>query len=94
MSWHFRKTNDFSKEIEAHLLLEADRLKEQGLSEEEAIMAARRLFGNPTRVQEQFCESRPWFMLGPVMQDEADSRSRTHLVSAPTEDLRPKSAPL
>jgi predicted permease len=69
MFWRFRKTNDFSKEIEAHLLLEADRLKEQGLPDEEAIMAARRLFGNPTRVQERFCESRRWFMLGVLMQD-------------------------
>ncbi len=65
----FRKTDDFSKEIEAHLSLEADRLKEQGLPEEEAVMAARRLFGNPTRVREQFYESRRWFVLGMFMQD-------------------------
>src|SRR5512137_860158 len=41
-----RNQSDFNAEIEAHLAIEAGRLKEQGLSEEEARMAARRAFGN------------------------------------------------
>jgi predicted permease len=69
MFGRFRKTDDFNKEIEAHLLLEADRLREQGLSEEDALIAARRLFGNPTRSAEQFYESRHWSFLGMLVQD-------------------------
>ena len=52
-----RKQNDFVAEIEAHLELETQQLKEQGLSEEEARTAARRAFGNLTRAQELFYES-------------------------------------
>jgi hypothetical protein len=37
-----RKLEDFSSEIEAHLQLEIERLREQGLSEEEARASARR----------------------------------------------------
>lgn len=55
-----RKSGDFDAELDAHLQLEADRLQEQGLSEEEARMAARRAFGNTTRAREQFYESRRW----------------------------------
>jgi hypothetical protein len=35
-----RKTSDFSEEIEAHVLIEIDRLREQGLSEDAAQAAA------------------------------------------------------
>jgi hypothetical protein len=35
-----RKATDFKAEIEAHLQLETERLREQGLSEEEAHNAA------------------------------------------------------
>ncbi len=65
----FRKAGDFDKEVEAHLLLEADRLREHGLSETEALLAARRRFGNPTRAREQLYESRRWFFLGVLRQD-------------------------
>ena len=57
----FRKRRDFSAEIEAHVRLEADRLREQGLSEEDARHAAVRAFGNVVRCKEQFYESGPWF---------------------------------
>jgi hypothetical protein len=40
-----RKQSDFDAELEAHIALEADRLKEEGLSEREARAAARRAFG-------------------------------------------------
>jgi putative ABC transport system permease protein len=55
-----RKQNDFNAEVEAHLALEADRLKEQGMNDEEARMAARRTFGNVTRARERFYESNRW----------------------------------
>jgi len=57
MFWRKRKQSDFVAEIEAHLELETEQLKEQGLSEEAARAAARRAFGNVTRAQERFYES-------------------------------------
>ena len=53
-----RSDADFQSEVEAHIELETERMREEGLSEEEARAAARRSFGNTTRVQEQFYESR------------------------------------
>ena len=44
-----RKPSDFAAEINAHLELEVERLKEQGLTEEAARATARRWFGNVTR---------------------------------------------
>jgi hypothetical protein len=55
-----RKSSDFKTEIKAHLGLEAERLREQGLSEEDARAAAHRAFGNVTQVQERFYESGHW----------------------------------
>jgi predicted permease len=64
-----RKTNDFSAEIEAHIQLETERLREQGLSEDEARAAARRAFGNVTRAKEHFYESRRWLWWDHLRQD-------------------------
>jgi len=69
MFWRKRKPSDFNAEIEAHLALEADRLKEQGLSEEEARMSARRAFGNVTQAQERFYESGRWVWWDQLCQD-------------------------
>ena len=69
MFWRKRKQNDFTAEIEAHLELETERLKEQGLSEEEARRAARRAFGNLTRAQERFYESGRWLWWDYLVQD-------------------------
>ena len=69
MFWQKRKQSDFRAEIEAHLELEAEQLKEQGLSEEEARMAARRAFGNVTRAQERFYESGRWPWWDHLVQD-------------------------
>jgi predicted permease len=69
MFWRHRRLRDFSAEIEAHLLLEADRLKEEGLSEADAIAAARRSFGNAAQAQERFCESIPGFAWSQLWQD-------------------------
>ena len=64
-----RKPNDFGAEIEAHLQLEMDRLKEQRLSEKEARAAARRAFGNLTRAQERFYQARRWSWWDHLWQD-------------------------
>ncbi len=52
-----RKQNDFTAEIESHLRLEADRLREEGLSAVDAEKAARLKFGNVLQTQERFYES-------------------------------------
>jgi putative ABC transport system permease protein len=64
-----RKTTDFSTEIEAHIRLEADRYREHGMSEEEALATARRAFGNVTWSQERFYESRRWRWWEQLWQD-------------------------
>jgi putative ABC transport system permease protein len=69
MFWRKRKQSDFTAEIEAHLELETERLREQGLSEEEARRAARRAFGNLTRAQERFYESGRWLWWDHLVQD-------------------------
>jgi predicted permease len=69
MFWRKRKPSDFKAEVEAHLELEADRLKEQGSSEEDARDIARRAFGNVTRVQERFYESGRWLGWDHLWQD-------------------------
>jgi predicted permease len=67
--WRKRRSSDFAAEINAHLELETERLKEQGLSEAEARMAARRAFGNVTRVEERFYESGRWLAWDHLTQD-------------------------
>ena len=69
MFWRKRKPSDFRAEIEAHLELEAEQLKEQGWSEEDARVAARRAFGNVTRAEERFYESGRWLWWDHLMQD-------------------------
>src|SRR3989440_5096595 len=69
MFWRRRKANDFNEEIEAHLLHESERLREQGLSQEEAHAAARRVFGNVTRAEERFYESSHWLWWDHLRQD-------------------------
>jgi hypothetical protein len=64
-----RKPSDFAAEIEAHLELETEQLKDQGLSEEEARTAARRAFGNVTSAQERFYESGRWLWWDHLVQD-------------------------
>ena len=64
-----RDQDDFNAEIEAHIQLESKRLKEQGLSEEEAWMAARRAFGNVTLARERFYESGRWLGWDHLVRD-------------------------
>jgi predicted permease len=60
---------DFSAELEAHLALEVDRLREQGLSEEEARAQARRNLGNRLASEERFYETGRWLWLDHLAQD-------------------------
>jgi len=49
-----RSTDDFAEEIQAHLALETDELRSEGLSEDEAHRRASVGFGNVQRAQERF----------------------------------------
>jgi predicted permease len=64
-----RKLDDFTSEIEAHIQLEIERLREQGLSEEEARATARRSFGNVMGAEERFYESGRWLWWDHFWQD-------------------------
>src|SRR6202030_2103648 len=64
-----RKTSDFGAEIEAHLEMETERLRDQGLSEQDARAAAHRAFGNTTHAQERFFESSRWMWWEHFRQD-------------------------
>lgn len=58
-----RKPSDFGAEIEAHLQLETERLREEGLPE------ARRGFGNVSQAEERFYESGSWLFWDHLRQD-------------------------
>ena len=69
MLWRKRKAEDFNAEIETHVEHESERLREQGMSEEEARAAARRAFGNAMHAQEKFYEARRWMAWDRFKQD-------------------------
>jgi len=64
-----RSASDFSSEVEAHLQLESERLREQGLSEDEAKAKARRSFGNVLQAEERFYEAGRWLAWDHFCQD-------------------------
>ncbi|MBV9222535.1 MAG: ABC transporter permease, partial [Acidobacteriaceae bacterium] len=64
-----RSGKDFSSEVQSHIELEADRLRAEGLSENEAYAQARKAFGNVTRAEERFYESRRLLWLDHLWQD-------------------------
>ncbi len=64
-----RSRSDFAAEIRAHVALEAERLRQEGLSEADAEFAARRAFGNITRSEERFYESVRWLWWDEIRQD-------------------------
>ncbi|HUE03709.1 MAG TPA: permease prefix domain 1-containing protein [Bryobacteraceae bacterium] len=64
-----RKQNDFSAEIDAHLRLETDRVRAQGLSEHEAQAAARRAFGSISAAEERFHDAHGWIWWAHLKQD-------------------------
>lgn len=70
MFWRRKRTQkDFSDELQSHLALEADRVREEGMSETEATAAARRNLGNIIKTEERFYESRRWLWLDHLSQD-------------------------
>jgi predicted permease len=64
-----RPQSDFSAELQAHLELEIDRLRTEGLSEEEAYHAARKNMGNLATAGERFYESNRRLWLEHTIQD-------------------------
>src|SRR5688572_15234471 len=64
-----RAQNDFAAEIQAHLEIEADRLRGEGLSEAEARAAAYRAFGNVAVAGERFYERSHWMWADHLKQD-------------------------
>ena len=69
MFWRKRPKDDFSAELRSHLDLEAERLRAEGVSEDEAYARARRALGNVTRSEERFYESRRLLWLSHLGQD-------------------------
>jgi predicted permease len=69
MFWHRRSAEDFAEEIKAHLELEAEDLKREGLNEDEARWKARREFGNVRRAQERFYVKGRLVWLDNLLQD-------------------------
>ena len=64
-----RSAKDFADEIKAHLELEADELRSEGSSDEEARRKARLEFGNVTAAQERFNAKGRWVRLEKVLRD-------------------------
>jgi predicted permease len=64
-----RSAEDFAEEIKAHLELEADDLRSEGLSEDEARWKARREFGNVRASQERFYLKGRWEGLDKLLRD-------------------------
>ena len=64
-----RSADDFAAEIKAHLELEADELKREGLSDEEAHRKARIEFGNLPAAQERFYLRSRAVWLGNLLHD-------------------------
>ncbi|MEM8964152.1 MAG: permease prefix domain 1-containing protein, partial [Acidobacteriota bacterium] len=65
-----RNDEDFAAEIESHLEIEADEIAaREGISHEEAMLRARRNFGNVGRTQERFYESNRRMWLDHLWRD-------------------------
>jgi predicted permease len=64
-----RNQDDFSEELRAHLEIEIDRLRGEGMSEEDARAAAHRHVGNIMNIEERFYESNRWMWLDHLRND-------------------------
>ena len=64
-----RNDEDFAREVQSHLELEADRLAAEGLSPEAARLQARRRFGNAGHAREAFYYSRRSLFFDHLKQD-------------------------
>ena len=69
MSRHKRSAEDFAAEIKAHLELEADELKSEGITPDEADWRARRAFGNVRAAQERFYMRGRWLALDKLVRN-------------------------
>ena len=70
--WRHRKhssEDDLAREIKAHLEAESEELEASGMSDVDARYAARRAFGNRTRVQEELHRMNAWNWLESFGQD-------------------------
>jgi predicted permease len=76
-----RPQSDFSDELRAHLELEIDRLRGEGMSEADAWHAAHRNLGNLAIAGEIFYESNPWMWLDRLFYDTKHALRR--LAKAP-----------
>jgi macrolide transport system ATP-binding/permease protein len=64
-----RPADDFAREVEAHIAIEAERLVAEGRTVSEAAAEARRRFGNVGAAQERFHDARTFVFLESVGQD-------------------------
>ena len=64
-----RRQSDFNAELQAHLELEKERLRAEGMGEEEAERTARKNLGNLFATRERFYESSRWLWLEHAIQD-------------------------
>ena len=69
MPWRRRSQRDFEEEIRSHLELETERLVEEGMSPDDARLAARQRFGNVTAAQERYHGGGRWMMVEQLAQD-------------------------
>ena len=63
------RDGEFADEIDAHIAIETDRLIADGMAPEEAARAARKAFGNVTRVRERHYEAGRRLWLDHLVQD-------------------------
>jgi len=64
-----RSADDFAEEIKTHLELEADELRSEGLSDDEARRKARHEFGNVRAAQERFYLKDRWVGLDKLLRE-------------------------
>ena len=64
-----RTAKDFEEEIKAHIELEAEELRGEGVRDEEARWQARRSFGNVRLAQERFYLRSRWVWLDKLLRD-------------------------
>jgi predicted permease len=69
MFWRKRTTEDFAEEIQAHIELEAEELRREGMSEEDARWKAKQKFGNVRAAKERFYVRSRWVWLDKLLRD-------------------------
>jgi predicted permease len=64
-----RSDEDFNQELQAHIAIEADRLRADGMGAADADAAARKAFGNIAATREGFYEAQRWMFVEHLAQD-------------------------